>query len=55
MMQPIPGDTQSAGLEITGVDYLPEYVIGFPIYVAITVQAQPDVWFNLCAFRTLRL
>jgi hypothetical protein len=28
-----------SGLEVTSVDHLPEYVIGFPIYVAITIRA----------------
>src|SRR5262245_5652133 len=33
-------------LDIMPVEHLPEYVIGFPMHVAITVRAHPDVSFN---------
>jgi hypothetical protein len=32
------------------VEHLPEYVIGFPMHVAITVRAHPDVSFNTLPF-----
>jgi hypothetical protein len=39
-----------AGLQILPVDSLPEYVIGFPVYVAITVHARPNVSFERLRF-----
>jgi len=40
-----PGD-----LEILPVDHLPEYVIGFPMHVAITVRGRSGVFFNALPF-----
>jgi hypothetical protein len=37
-------------LDILPVEHLPEYVIGFPVYVAITVRARPNTWFNMLPF-----
>ena len=37
-------------LDIMPVEHLPEYVIGFPMHVAITVRAHRDVSFNTLPF-----
>lgn len=37
-------------LKVVSVEHLPEYVIGFPVYVAITVRASPNVSFNKLLF-----
>jgi hypothetical protein len=52
-MQATSRDNRSAGLEILPVEHLPEYVIGFPVYVAITVRSQPDSSFNRLLFADL--
>jgi hypothetical protein len=36
-----------AELDIMPVEHLPEYVIGFPMHVAITIRAHPNVSFNM--------
>lgn len=38
------------GLDISPVEHLSEYVIGFPVHVAITVHAPPDTNFNALPF-----
>jgi len=42
---PVPPD-----LEILPVAHFPEYVLGFPIHVVMTVRARPDVSFNHLPF-----
>ena len=50
LMYPQTQDPITAGLEILPVEVLPEYVIGFPVYVAITVRARPNSIFNSLRF-----
>ncbi len=52
-VQPTGENAQSAGLEMLPVEHLPEYVIGFPVYVAVTVRARPDRSFNRLLFADL--
>ena len=40
----------STAVKVLPVDHLPEYVIGFPVYVAITVRADPDTSLNRLRF-----
>jgi hypothetical protein len=43
--QPVPEE-----LDIFPVEHLPEYVLGFPVHVAITIRARPDTTFNMLPF-----
>jgi hypothetical protein len=45
-MHPTTEHPVLGGLQILPVDSLPEYVIGFPVYVAITVHARPNSSFE---------
>jgi len=50
LMYPQTQKPMIAGLDILPVEFLPEYVIGFPVYVAITVRARPNSVFNSLRF-----
>jgi hypothetical protein len=52
LMQPAAADAEQ-GLEMLKPEHLPEYVIGFPAYVAVTVKAKPEVNFNALRFADL--
>lgn len=52
LMQSAAADTER-GLEFLKLDHLPEYVIGFPAYVAITVKAKPEIHFKALRFADL--
>jgi hypothetical protein len=52
-IEPMYAQTQNPiteGLEVLPVEFLPEYVIGFPVYVAITVRARPNSILNNLRF-----
>jgi hypothetical protein len=51
-MQPA-ANAQSAGLEVLPVEHLPEYVTGYPMYVAITVRAGAGTAWNRLRFADL--
>ena len=48
-MQPA-ANAESAGLEVLPVEHLPEYVIGYPMYVAIAVRAASGTAWNRLRF-----
>jgi len=49
-MQPVNESDINSPIEIVSVEHLPEYVIGFPVYVAITVRTRPNVSVNALLF-----
>jgi hypothetical protein len=49
-MEPTTKHPLAGAMEISPVETLPEYVIGFPVYVAITVRARPGATFNRLRF-----
>ena len=49
-MQPSAETPVPAELDIMPVEHLSEYIIGFPMHVAITVRAHRDVSFNMLPF-----
>ena len=44
------GTPNPAELDILPVEHLPEYIAGFPVYIAITVRAHPNIAFNALPF-----
>jgi hypothetical protein len=49
-MQPTRGGALAQMVEVLPVEHLPEYVIGFPVYVALTVRARPNGALNAVTF-----
>ena len=47
---PPPGKPMTAPLTVTSVDHFEEYIIGFPVHVAVTVKAHPDISFGELPF-----
>jgi len=52
-MQPSRGGALANAVEVLPVEHLPEYVIGFPVYVAMTVRAKPNAALNAVTFPDL--
>lgn len=52
-MQPTRGGALAKVVEVLPVAHEPEYVIGFPVYVALTVRARPDAALSAVAFADL--
>ncbi len=49
-MQPTRGGALANVVEVLPVEHQPEYVIGFPVYVALTVRARPNASLNAVTF-----